>query len=364
MTATLPARRPAASSSASSPRSTRRWTHAASRSRGRSRPITSAGAGAIDVTHRASATRRRPTTRERNPQVSLLFSRPHRVRHRARPAPCSCRARRAVDDADLDANRERYWRESGEKLPATKELHPPSFMRGLFELVLHAHLRLRAPGAGLRLERRRLRRRADALRRAPRGGALAALRRAARPSGPRPRAAPPDWDDRMDELGRRHETAVLTGRRSGRLPDVDPRCRSSPTGRRTACGSASMPDWMPARPARACLTAHEHEPRVRVADQLPGPRRPRPRGSASWSLVPHKMVGGFELPEDRSSQTYSRTSARCSASARRRRPSWPAANPRLGAPEFPATRIPASTPTETRRTSSAPSACRGPSGRA
>ena len=37
-----------------------------------------------------------------------------------------------VDYSDLDANRERYWQESGEKLPATKEMHPPSFLRGQF----------------------------------------------------------------------------------------------------------------------------------------------------------------------------------------------------------------------------------------
>ena len=35
-----------------------------------------------------------------------------------------------VDDRDLDANRERYLRESVKKLPATKRQHPPKFMRG------------------------------------------------------------------------------------------------------------------------------------------------------------------------------------------------------------------------------------------
>src|SRR5215211_7134347 len=37
-----------------------------------------------------------------------------------------------VDDEDLKANAERYIRESGEKLPATKKMSPPKPLRGLF----------------------------------------------------------------------------------------------------------------------------------------------------------------------------------------------------------------------------------------
>ena len=35
-----------------------------------------------------------------------------------------------VDDRDLDANRERYFRESSLKLPATRTMHPPRPIRG------------------------------------------------------------------------------------------------------------------------------------------------------------------------------------------------------------------------------------------
>src|SRR5204862_3487369 len=38
-----------------------------------------------------------------------------------------------VDDRDLAANRERYWRESWEKLPGTRDMHPPRLLRGLFD---------------------------------------------------------------------------------------------------------------------------------------------------------------------------------------------------------------------------------------
>ena len=49
-----------------------------------------------------------------------------------------------VDDRDLPANRERYWRESAEKLPATKEMHPPKLVRGLFDWYytrIYVHVR-------------------------------------------------------------------------------------------------------------------------------------------------------------------------------------------------------------------------------
>ena len=44
-----------------------------------------------------------------------------------------------VDDSDLEANRERYWRESWEKLPGTRKLHPPKWLRGAFNWYFHGH---------------------------------------------------------------------------------------------------------------------------------------------------------------------------------------------------------------------------------
>ena len=49
-----------------------------------------------------------------------------------------------VDDRDLEANRERYWEESLAKLPDTKSMHPPKFMRGMFDWYytrLYVHVR-------------------------------------------------------------------------------------------------------------------------------------------------------------------------------------------------------------------------------
>ena len=85
-----------------------------------------------------------------NPKVALLFSDPTGSGI-DEPPMVLVQGIARVDDRDLDANRERYWEESVEKLPATKDMHPPEFLRGAVQLVLHAHLRARAAGAGLRL---------------------------------------------------------------------------------------------------------------------------------------------------------------------------------------------------------------------
>ena len=88
-------------------------------------------AGRRSTSRPGSAIRRRPRTRERNPRVACCSP--------TRPGPGSTAAIKVLvqgtatmDDADLEANRERYWRESGEKLPATKKMHPPKPVRGLF----------------------------------------------------------------------------------------------------------------------------------------------------------------------------------------------------------------------------------------
>ena len=64
-----------------------------------------------------------------------------------------------------------------------------------------------------------------------------------------------------------------------------------------------LPEWMPAAPTRACLTAHEHEPDFKWQTNFQV-RGDLVREDDGWSLVPHKFVGGFELPEVASSQTY------------------------------------------------------------
>ena len=106
----------------------------------------------------ASATRRRPTTPSATRSVALLFSDPTGSGIDERHPRSSSRAPPRSTTRDLDANRERYWRESArEAARRPRRCTRRSSSRGMFELVLRAHLRQGAPRAGLRLARRRRR---------------------------------------------------------------------------------------------------------------------------------------------------------------------------------------------------------------
>ena len=161
-----------------------------------------------------------------------------------------------VDYSDLDANRERYWKESVEKLPATKEMQPPSFLRGQFSWYytrIYVYVRpervfvwsdgdfSKDPTLyGTHVEEVRSHHSAEP-----------------ETPPPAPEGGAPEWDARMDELGRRHETAVLTlvgpdgFPFSLRLP-----IRPDRAAHRVHLGE--LPDWLPAAPSKACLTAHAH----------------------------------------------------------------------------------------------------------
>src|SRR3954451_13180102 len=66
-----------------------------------------------------------------NEKVSLLFSDPTGS-GLSRPPMVLVQGMADVDDRDLDANRDRYARESAEKLPATAGMHPPDFLKKRF----------------------------------------------------------------------------------------------------------------------------------------------------------------------------------------------------------------------------------------
>jgi len=114
---------------------------------------------------------------------------------------------------------------------------------------------------------------------------------------PAPEGGAPKWDTRLDELGRRHVTAVLTlvgpdgFPFSLRLP-----IRTDQTSHRVRLGE--LPEWLPAAASKACLTAHAHGPRFEWQTNF------QVRGDlvledGEWSLVPHRLVGGFELPQSK-----------------------------------------------------------------
>ena len=193
---------------------------------------------------------------KRNPRVSLLFSDPTGSGMDG-AGQVLVQGIAEVDDADLAANRERYWRESSVKLPATRKMHPPKPVRALlgwYYTRIYVLVRPErvfvwpGPDAGSEPEihdchleevRSGHTEEPGADHGAPIGG----------------RAA---WDGRVDELGRDTRPRWSPGwRRTGS------RCRS-------ACRSASTPAkaiHLEAEPAglpliegRACLTVHRHAP--------------------------------------------------------------------------------------------------------
>jgi hypothetical protein len=227
---------------------------------------------------------------ERNPNVALLFSDPTGCGMTDPPAVLVQGTAR-VDDADLKANAERYLREAAAKLPKAAEKMPPKFlvMRFMAWYVarLYIHVVPRVvwvwPGGDQSASPRRVAvDAAEATQRAPLAGAS--------PAPDRPAA----WDDRMAELGTRYPTAVVaTVEPSGFPFAVRVGVRPDPAAR--VVRLLDVPDGLPLAPGPACLAAHDHDADFTYQRnfQVRGELR---REDDGWLLVPHKLVGGFELP--------------------------------------------------------------------
>jgi hypothetical protein len=252
------------------------------------------GAGAIDVTTGIGYPKKADDA-ARNPHVSLLFSDPTGS---GIDKPCAVlvQGTAQVDDTNLDANRERYWRESAEKLPATKEMHPPGFMRGFFDWYytrLYIYVRPERvfvwPGGDFSIEPTLYGARMEEVR----------THHSAEPEvgPPAPEGGSSAWDDRMDELGRRHRTAVLSVVGPDGFP-LSSRVEIEPDRAAARVRLGDLPEWMPAAPTRVCLTAHEHDPEFRWQANFQV-RGDLVREQGDWSLVPHKFVGGFELAKSK-----------------------------------------------------------------
>jgi hypothetical protein len=98
----------------------------------------------------------------------------------------------------------------------------------------------------------------------------------------------------MDELGERYPRAVL----SFVAPDGFPFSVRVPLRLDRAAHRVrveAMPVGAPVEPGLACLTAHDHEPEFKWQRNFQV-RGDLVREGDDWSLVPHKLIGGFELP--------------------------------------------------------------------
>jgi hypothetical protein len=250
------------------------------------------GDGAIDITTGLGYPKKAADA-EGNPQVALLFSDPTGC-GLERPPMVLVQGIAQVDDSDLDANRVRYERESVEKLPAAKAIMPPGFVRGLLSWYftrLYVYIRPERVFVWPEGDISREPELHDSHLEEVRSG------HAEEEEAPHaePEGGPLRWDERIDELGARYPSAVL----SLVSPDGFPFSVRVPISVDRATERVRIgaePVGAPLTEGLACVTAHDHAP------DFTWQRNFQVRGDlvreddGEWVLVPHKLVGGFELP--------------------------------------------------------------------
>jgi hypothetical protein len=235
-----------------------------------------------------------------NPKVALLFSDPTGSGVEAAPQVL-VQGTADVDDRDLVHNRERYIRESVEKLPAVKRMLPPKPLRGLFDWYftrIYVHVRP---------ERVYVWSDGDVTKEPQLFDAHMEEVRSGHDEEPPGQHAPAEggvaeWDARMDELGARYPSAVL----SLVAPDGFPFSLRVPISvdratQRIRIGGGAL--GVPIQPGLACLTAHDHHP------SFTWQRNFQVRGDlveedGGWVVIPHRLIGGFELPPVSPLQRY------------------------------------------------------------
>jgi hypothetical protein len=239
---------------------------------------------------------------KRNPRVGLLFSDPtgSGIESGIRVL---VQGTAEVDDRDLNANRERYRREGVEKLPGIKDTLPPRLLEGMFNWYFERiYIKVRPervfvwPDGDLGQPPEILDSHLEEVRsghseepREPRAGT----------SG-----GSPIWDGRIEELGTRYKTAVI----AWVAPDGFPLAVRLPVEVDKAAKRARITDELEGIPlveGPGCLTAHAHGPEFEWQEnfQIRGDLK---REGAAWSLVPRKLVGGFELPDESLAARYRR----------------------------------------------------------
>jgi hypothetical protein len=252
------------------------------------------GDGAIDITTGLGYPKKADDAVQ-NRHVSLLFSDPTGS---GMDEPCAVMVQGTaeVDDRNLAANRERYAKESIEKLPATKGMYPPKPIRGMFDwyfMRIYVYVRPERVFVWNRgdfsAEPELFGSRIDEVRSAH------SVEPPVEP--PPPEGGPIKWDSRMDELGQRHRTAVLSIVGPDGFP-LSCRLEIEPDRQAGRVKLGELPEWLPAMPEKACLTAHEHDPEFRWQANFQV-RGDLVQEGDGWSLVPHRLIGGFELPKSK-----------------------------------------------------------------
>lgn len=230
-----------------------------------------------------------------NPLVALLFSDPTGSGLGDAPTVL-VQGSAEVDDRDLDANAERYDRESSAKGLALSMRRVPRGLAGMFHWYtarIYIHVRPERvyvwPRGDLHSEPELY----DAHMEEVRSGHSEEPARFHAP----PVGGLSAWHPRLAELGARHPTAVL----SVVSPDGFPfsvRVHARPDPALRWIRLLDTPDGLPLAAGRACLTAHRHDERFSWQEnfQVRGDLVPEDGG---WAVIPRKLVGGFEIPSSR-----------------------------------------------------------------
>jgi hypothetical protein len=264
-------------------------------------PYYTDGAATIDITTGLGYPKKADDAR-RNPSVSLFFSDPTGSGLES-GVRVLVQGTAEVDDQNLDANRERYWRESWDKLPGIRKAHPPKPVRGLFNwYYTRIYVKVRP-------ERVFVWRDGDCSREPDViGSHLEEVRSGHSEEPPEPHEPPSGgavpWDARIGQLGSRHPDAVL----SWVAPDGFPlsiRVRPEPDAVQSRVRLDPSPAGLPIVEGCACLTAHAHGPKFEWQENFQV-RGDLVRDGDRWALVPHKLVGGFELPDESMLARYRR----------------------------------------------------------
>jgi hypothetical protein len=268
---------------------------------GRGQPITwpvtpyyRAGGPCIDVTTGLGYPKKANDARG-NPLVSLLFSDPTGSGV-SDPPMVLVQGTAEVDDHNLDANRERYVRESIEKLPGTAKLQPPDPIKRLLNWYytrIYIHVRPERvyvwPGGDVSVEPEL------------HDSHMEEVRSGHSEEPPRFHAAPEGgasrWDPRIHELGTQYPTGVL----SIVSPDGFPFTVRVPIhldGAARWIRIGATPDSVPLQPGLACLTAHRHAPDFTWQHNFQV-RGDLVEAEGGWALRPHRLIGGMEIPKSR-----------------------------------------------------------------
>jgi hypothetical protein len=216
----------------------------------------------------------------RNPRVALLFSDATGAGIE-RPSMVLVQGTAVVDDHDLDANRQRYRDDTAAKPTGPPEA-PAGSRHDWYFTRIYIHVRPERvyiwPDGDCGAV-------PDVYGEAPDEPATAAPLHGGQPTPNR----------RIAEIGGRYESAVL----SLVGPDGFPfavRVPMTADRRGRSIAIDVEPGGIELRPGPVCVTAHDHDEKLRWTrnfqvrgDLVADP----PHG---WSVVPHSTVGGFELP--------------------------------------------------------------------